>query len=78
MRRLLFLAALALAACGTGDESDDVTVQGVDPVESDADLAPDAGLQPGGELAPDADVTPEPDLEPDATLQPPDSSAASQ
>lgn len=76
MRRLLLLAALALAACGTGDESGDVTVEGVDPAESDVELAPGPTLQPGDPgLAPEADVTPEPDLEPDATLQP-DSSAA--
>ncbi|PAP75553.1 hypothetical protein [Rubrivirga marina] len=71
MRALLLLAALAFVACAPDDESDDVTVDGVDPAESDADLAPDPTLQPGNPgLAPEADVTPEPGLAPDPTVQP--------
>ena len=73
MRPLLLLAALALAP-GCADpapEAADVTVDGVDPVQSDGDLTPDATLQPDSTaLAPEADITPEPDLEPDAVLQP--------
>ena len=69
MRAFFLLAALALAACAT-DDSDEVTVEGVDPVETDADLAPDPTLQPEPSLAPEADLTPEPDLAPDPTVQP--------
>jgi hypothetical protein len=75
MRVSLLLAALGLAACGPSDDAP-VTVEGVDPVESDADLAPAPTLQPGDAgLAPEANVTPAPDLAPEGTLQP-DSSAA--
>ena len=73
MRTLLLLAALAVAGCTDADPPGP-TIEGVDPVQTDGDLAPDPTLQPTPELAPEADVTPEPDLEPDATLQP-DSSA---
>ena len=67
--RFFLLAALALAACGP-DETDSVTVEGVDPPQSETELTPGSTLQPEGELAPEADVTPEPGLAPDATLQP--------
>ena len=74
MRTLPFLVvALAVAGCNH-DNPPGPTLEGVDPVQTDGDLAPDPTLQPEPELAPEADITPEPDLEPDATLQP-DSSA---
>ena len=75
MRALLLFAALAFAACAPADESDDVTVEGVDPAETDTDLAPDSDLQPGGELAPEADTEPEPGLAPSPTVQPDPSGA---
>jgi hypothetical protein len=76
MRASLLLAALGLAACGPSDDAP-VVVEGVDPVESDGDLAPDPTLRPGDAgLAPEADVTPAPDLAPEGALQP-DSAAGS-
>ena len=73
MRALLFVAALAVAGCNDSGPPGP-TIEGVDPVQSDGDLAPDPTLQPEPELAPEADIAPEPNLEPGATLQP-DSSA---
>lgn len=69
MRTVFLLAALTLAACGS-NESASPTLDGVDPPQSDAELAPDATLQPEGDLAPQPDVEPDPGLAPDVTLQP--------
>ena len=66
MRPALFALALgiALAACGDDPDVAPVTVDGVDPVQTDGDLAPEAGL------APDTDLTPETELAPADSLAP--------
>ena len=72
MRPLLLLAALAapLAVAGCAEPAADdpaVTVDGVDPVQSDGDLAPDATVQPDSTaLTPEADTRPRPTLRPEA------------
>lgn len=68
MRLLLLSAVLALAACGADEPV--TTIDGIDPVQTDGDLAPDATVQPGGDLAPEASTAPEPPLAPEQTLQP--------
>ena len=78
VRAVWLASALALSACGS-DEPADVTVDGVDPVQTDTDLVPDTDPAPDdGALddAPlDAGVT-EPSLDgpgemaPNSTLQP--------
>jgi len=71
MRRLplLLLLFLPLAACGGGDDEADVTIEGVDPVQTDPDMAPDSYVQPGGPgLAPDAPLAPEDELQPADSL----------
>lgn len=68
--RALLLAALLVAGCAD-DPADSITIKGVDPVETDGDLAPDASLQPEGtDLAPEDDTTPDATLQPEAGLQP--------
>ena len=68
---LLLTLTLGLAACAQHDDEADVTVQGVDPVQTDADMAPDTYVEPGGPtMAPDAPLAPEDDLQPADSLQP--------
>lgn len=66
--RALCLLLVLLAACA--DEPADLTIEGVDPVQTDQDLAPDATLQPETELAPIPEVAPEGTIQPQATLEP--------
>ena len=67
--RLIGLACLlALAACASDDGPADVTVEGVDPLQTDADLAPESELSPGSQVAPAPRVAPEPTLQPEPTL----------
>ena len=74
--RLLLVLVLALAGCAEPDAPAPTTIEGVDPVQADGDLAPNATLRSdGAALAPDAGVAPAPDLAPETTLQP-DSSLA--
>lgn len=69
LMRLLFLGALlALSACAS-DDSADITIQGVDPVQTDSDVAPDASLQPEP-IQPPVGTAEGGTVEPEATLQP--------
>lgn len=68
-RALLLALVLPLAACGS-DEEPVMTIDGVDPVQTDGDLAPDQTLEPEASLEPEATTEPEPTLEPETTLQP--------
>ncbi len=71
MRPALVLLALGLAACASHDDEADVTVQGVDPVQTDGDMAPDTYVEPGGPtLAPDVPLAPEDEVQPSDSLQP--------
>ena len=69
MRYALLTVALSLAACAFDEP--DVVLDGVDPVQTDGDLAPDATLAPAPPaLDENALDAPGGTLEPDATLQP--------
>ena len=56
MRYALLTVTLSLAACASDEP--DVVLDGVDPVQTDDDLAPDALDAPGGTLEPDATLQP--------------------
>ncbi len=69
MRYAMLTVALFLAACGSDEP--DIVIEGVDPVQSDGDLAPDATLAPAPPALEDEAIgAPGGTLEPEATLQP--------
>ena len=73
-RALLLAAALSFAGCAD-DNPPGPTLDGVDPVQTDEDLTPDAGLRPGTDIEPESDFAPEAGMPPEQTLQP-DSAAS--
>ena len=82
MRFVGLACLLALGACAPDDGPADVTVEGVDPVQTDGDLAPDAELAPESQLEPTPSVAPErrsnPGPRPSPTLRPASSAATCQ
>ena len=73
-RALLFAAALSTAGCADPNPPGP-TLDGVEPVQTDEDLTPDAGLRPGTDIEPESDFAPEAGMPPEQTLQP-DSAAS--
>ncbi len=69
MRTAFLVAMVALAGCADADPPGP-TLEGVDPVQTDGDLAPDSDLEPTPDLAPERDIDPGAGLAPEATLQP--------
>ncbi|MEM0961046.1 MAG: hypothetical protein AAGK21_00735 [Bacteroidota bacterium] len=64
--RVLAVAVLMISACGP--EPPPETIEGIDPVQTDGDLTPDATLRPD-----EPDLAPDDGLAPDASLAPADS-----
>lgn len=62
----VFLLALAFSLSACGSDEPELTIEGVDPVQTDGDLAPDQNLEPSSTLEPAATLEPESTLEPDA------------
>lgn len=73
MRALCLASCLVLAACASDEPASgpaDVTIEGVDPVQTDGDLAPDATLQADPVTPPTPGTAVGGTMEPEATLQP--------